>query len=218
MGEGARLGRCRGGEADDHRGDRAGEESMIPKSGHRFSGRGSCSINSAYSFAFASLGSGSGISPRGRKNSTSSSPRPTRNSRSAASCSALSHGMTPRGSASIEEEHHDERAEHGAPVVADAAGGEREEDVDGEQRHVDFRHDVARIVAHRARPARPASAPPIANAFTLNVEHVLAGEGRDLRVLADRAQHAAERRGAHALQNEQHDGEDDEAEHQVERG
>ena len=95
----------------------------------------------------ASRAFGSGSRPRGRKNSTSSRPRPTRNSRSAASCSAVSHGMTPmRKRVELEEEHDDERAEHRAEIVADAAGGEREENVDREQRHVDLRHDVARVM------------------------------------------------------------------------
>ena len=60
------------------------------------------------------------------------------------------------------------------------------------------------------------SAPPIASA-DLEVEDVLAGEGGDLRVLPDRAQHAAERRGRMRSRMRKHDGEDDEAENQVER-
>ena len=109
-------------------------------------------------------------------------------------------GRKPRHDADQEagrfkEEHHDECADHGAPVVADAAGGEREENVDRQQWHVDFRHDVARIVrVERAGEARERA--PDCEGFHLELEHILAGESGDLRILADRAQRAAERRSS----------------------
>src|SRR4051794_17551712 len=51
----------------------------------------------------------------------------------------------------------------------------------------------------------------------LEFEHVLAGKGCDLRILADRTQRATERGRAHTLQNEKHYGEDDETEQEIDR-
>ena len=147
----------------------------------------------------------SGMSPEGRKRSTTMRLAPMRNSRTAATCTGLRPGR-PAGDEArgLEEEHHQEGAHHRAGVVAGAAGGEREHDVDRDERHEALRGDVGRVVsvegAGQAQHRRAHR-----ECLHLERDHRLAGHRRHLVVVADGAEHAPVRRVSHALHGEQHD-------------
>ena len=105
----------------------------------------------------------------------------------------------------LQKENDQHGAQHGALAVAEPTRQERELDIERQQRCEQVGCDVAREMAiERARqPERGA-----AEGKSLDLEHddVLAGEARDLLVVADGPQHAAERRMNQTIdQKEQHD-------------
>ena len=101
------------------------------------------------------------------------------------------------------QQHHDQhRAEHGPRVVADATGDQREDDVQRQQRREDVGRDVRRLVrVQRTGDAQHGRAD--GERLHLERQNMLAGDRRHVLIVADRPQHAAERRVRQALQQDE---------------
>ena len=77
-------------------------------------------------------------------------------SRTAATCTGLRPGSQPVAKrVRLHEEDDQEGADDRAPVVAGAAGGEGQHDVDGDERHEHLGGDVGRVVAPQRAGQRP---------------------------------------------------------------
>src|SRR4029077_3148864 len=110
--------------------------------------------------------------------------------------------------------HDDECADHRTEIVADASRGECEENVDRQQRDIEFRDNKTGVVrVERAREHGKSATN--GKGFHLEFQDVLAGESSDLRVLADSSQDAAERRASHALNHEKREAKHDKTEDEV---
>src|SRR6202022_4029308 len=91
---------------------------------------------------------------------------------------------------------------------------QRQHDVDGDQRYESVGRDIGSVVTiERTGEAEDAGAD--GKGFDLEGDHPFAGDTGDLIVIANRPQHAAERRMAQILQQEDGDNQKSEDDRQI---